>query len=686
MCIKPEKSGGKETRMFSTCLFATAALLTSFPNEREVTEAGVYITASAGDDFVFSGAIDGNVIISNTYDICSVTLADCSLAGSLTIVGDAVVKAEGVSSIANDGKAVMKVEGSAVLGGGGEITLSGGKTKTDAVLYATDGIEMAAGVWNIAMTYTKAKNGYGVYVANDFLQSGGRMNITSICTDYKDTGLYANKKSITLAGGILSVTMPGVKSVGIAANKGTTTIAGGVALVSMSGAAAKGVKQDGAFVMTDGLFSATISGDCTYEPYQDDDDNYYTVAYSGSSLLTAGTYVIEDVSAASAVKCGDVTISGGTVRIVASGVASRGLCADGDLRISGGYFDISAYGSASETVVELYDTADLTVTDLDRKTSACIKQGDTNGVAEVTGGVFYLCATNYGGKCFSVDGSLTVGNSGATTVPTDAAFTPDIQACTYGQKLYVGAQKLSAYTTLGTAVASTNLEVTAIAISTNSASIVTASGDEVDYTNPKAFKVVTDVVVNSGRIRMFSKCDGGEGLESKANLTVNGGVIEGTCYDDVVQASNVLTVNGGYLYCGSTGNDGIDANGSIVINDGVVLAFTTTTPEVGIDVDSSSALLINGGVVLAVGSATDMQYGSSGTQKSYLNTSASASTYAGQYLNIAGDYWVKVPALSSTSGSLSLMCSAPDCTGSAPTASSTAPTTGTAIGFHGTYE
>lgn len=51
----------------------------------------------------------------------------------------------------------------------------------------------------------------------------------------------------------------------------------------------------------------------------------------------------------------------------------------------------------------------------------------------------------------AIDGTLTIGTEGQTTLPTDAAFTPDIQCATYGQKLFVAAKKLSAYTTLGTA-------------------------------------------------------------------------------------------------------------------------------------------------------------------------------------------------------------------------------------------
>lgn len=660
--------------------------LLAFPHKTAVTAAGAYTASDIGQDFVLTGEISGDVTVT-AAEVCQVTLADLTLTGSLTVTGDAVIRATGSSTLVNAGANVLTVDGSAILCGSGAATLSGGGAKkAKAVLYATGSLAVASGSWTIDMTYTKAEKGFGVWVKKAYAQSAGHVRIASACTAYKDTGLYTDKQGIALTGGTLAVEVQGPKSVAVTADAADATIslAGGVLLLDVGGAAAKGVKTDGAFVMTDGLLSASVTGDPLYEAFEDANGSNCTVTVTSSSLVSAGTYLVEDVSAAAAVKCGTVSVSGGAVRIVASGAASRGLVADTTLALTGGTFDILASGAASSPVVELADERDLSVTALDRKTAACIKQGDTNGTAVISGGVYYLVTTNSGGKCIAVDGTLAIGTEGQATLPTDAVFAPDLQCSTFGEKIFVAAKKLSAYTTLGAATPVADAS-SAVRLSANASRVTSGSGENVDCSNPKAIRVEGDLTLHGGRVRVYSKCDGGEGMESKARLTVNGGVFEGTTYDDCIQASESITVNGGYLYCGSTGNDAIDSNGSLTVNGGVVLAFTTTTPEVGIDVDDSSQLKINGGVVMSFGSATEMAYGSNGSQKSYLNTSASASTYAGKYVTIANtSTTVKVPSMSSSSGSLSIMCSAPGCTSSAPSVSTSAPSAG-AIGFHGVY-
>ena len=101
-----------------------------------------------------------------------------------------------------------------------------------------------------------------------------------------------------------------------------------------------------------------------------------------------------------------------------------------------------------------------------------------------------------------------------------------------------------------------------------------------------------------------------EGLDSELHLTINGGKINIQSQDDGVNTNednvSVTTINGGALHIvaglGSEG-DGIDSNGYLVINGGVVIAIAKPQSDSGLDSDCGS--YINGGYVIATGSTMD---------------------------------------------------------------------------------
>lgn len=103
-----------------------------------------------------------------------------------------------------------------------------------------------------------------------------------------------------------------------------------------------------------------------------------------------------------------------------------------------------------------------------------------------------------------------------------------------------------------------------------------------------------------------------EGLDSELHLTVNGGIINITSGNDGINTNedevSVTTINDGavnILVNGSTGEgDGIDSNGWLVINGGIVTAQAcSTSGDAGID--SDMGIHINGGTVLATGNMLD---------------------------------------------------------------------------------
>ena len=103
-----------------------------------------------------------------------------------------------------------------------------------------------------------------------------------------------------------------------------------------------------------------------------------------------------------------------------------------------------------------------------------------------------------------------------------------------------------------------------------------------------------------------------EGLDSELHLTLNGGIININSGNDGINTNedgvSVTTVNNGILNIvvnGSTGEgDGIDSNGWLVINGGIVTAAACGfSMDAGID--SDMGIHINGGTVFASGNMLD---------------------------------------------------------------------------------
>ena len=679
----------------SAALAADRPELLAFPYKTDVTESGSYAAADAGTDFIVSGSVSGALTFSGDVPY-RVTLSGASLSKTMTLSGDAQLWLVGDSSLETASTIAISSSGTLTIGGPGSLSLASAPTKKQTGPIVAEDLVVAGGSVSIVLN-SDVKNTAGITLTGDYVQLAGTVAID--CASYgsanKVNGILVNKKNktVTVSGGTLSASVVGDKSVGISLDKdGTTmTLSGGAVNLAVGGAGAKGIKGDATFTMTGGLLGASVTGGVLYEDVEAGDGTNYVVSVTSTTLLSStGNYVVQDTSPAYAVKCGNISISGGTVRVSATGVASRGLCADGDggtFAISGGLFDITCSGAASDTVLELLDETALT-TEIDKATACCIRASETNSTLAITGGTLNLVANGTGGKCIVAKGEMVVGTEGQTTTPSDSAFYPDIQAATYGEQVYVAAQKQKNYLSIGTAVTTTDISSAKYAKDY----IKSGSGENVDYSNPKCIKAEGNLTMHGGRIRGFSQAEGGEGFESKKVLTINGGVFEATTYDDCINAGSSLVVNGGYLYCGATNNDAIDSNGSgtdsIVINGGIVLCFTAATPEIGIDTDNSSGLKINGGTVVSFGSAAgNMVIGSSGSLATYKNTSVTASTYAGTYLKMTGGsktVYVKVPAISSTSASVSVVCTTDGCS-SAPSVSAVSSASGTSQNFHGVY-
>lgn len=134
----------------------------------------------------------------------------------------------------------------------------------------------------------------------------------------------------------------------------------------------------------------------------------------------------------------------------------------------------------------------------------------------------------------------------------------------------------------------------------------------------KGIKADGNLTINSGTIWVkTSGGEGSEGIESKSTLTVNGGDVSVYSYDDCMNASKSIVINGGNIYCYSSGNDGVDSNGTLTITGGTIVSIGTTSPEEGFDCDQNT-FKITGGTILGIGGGTSTPTSSVCTQRTVI--------------------------------------------------------------------
>ena len=300
---------------------------------------------------------------------------------------------------------------------------------------------------------------------------------------------------------------------------------------------------------------------------------------------------------------GNIYISGGSLTATVTAAAAKGIKADGDIIITNGTLNITTSGGGS------WDSTD-------KKVKSCAGINADGNIA-ISGGSLTLKSTGAGGKGISGDGTFVVSDSASINI-----------------------------TTSGAAV---------VASSSGTLSTVTSSQSLDRYTtnykaSPKGIKIDGAITINGGQITITTTGAGGEGMESKSTLVINDGQITINSYDDGINCSSDMTVNGGYIYAHATNNDGLDANGNMYIKGGLVYAISAGSPEVALDANTeqNKKLYITGGTIIAVGGLESGASISGGTAKQ--TTSWTASTWHALYNGGTLICAFKTPAKSSSGG------------------------------------
>ena len=310
--------------------------------------------------------------------------------------------------------------------------------------------------------------------------------------------------------------------------------------------------------------------------------------HTNESVIIGGG-ILNISSDGDAIQCeeGGITMTGGFAKLSTTDNKAHGLKSCLDVVISGGAIQAQVAGAASKGIscdgnltisggkLTAFTSQTALYEDNDLSSCAGIK---CDGNILITGGEIAIQSTGGAGKGINCDGSITI-NDGTVKVITTGT------QCVYGK-----------------------LDSSAKGIKANGA-----------------------LTINGGTVLVKATGgEGSEGIESKSVLTVNEGTVAALCYDDCMNASNSIVLNGGNIYCYSSGNDGIDSNGTLTITGGVIVSSGTTSPEDGFDCDQNT-FKITGGIVLGIGGGTSTPTSSVCTQRTVIYGGSGSN---GEILNI----------------------------------------------------
>lgn len=271
---------------------------------------------------------------------------------------------------------------------------------------------------------------------------------------------------------------------------------------------------------------------------------------------------------------GALTISGGTLQATITGKAAKGLKAEGDITVTDGNINITTTGNGT------WDSDDAKT-----KASAGIS---ADGAVRIDGGTLTLSSSGAGGKGIGCDGDLTV-NGGTINITT-----------TGGMYAYVNGTEYTNYTGQSDRLSTSQ------------------------KSSPKGIRAEGNVLIAGGNITVSTSGNNAEGIESKKVLTVDDGTILVNAYDDAINSSSHMYINGGDVTVVAKNNDGLDSNGNMYITGGIIKAFGTTSPECGIDANEEDnySVIFTGGTLLAVGGGNSVPSTSASTQP-YVSTNLS---------------------------------------------------------------
>lgn len=488
--------------------------------------------------------------------------------GSANVLSDGITYAP--PPLGEDQDGTFFSEGDLVFSGTGTLTIHSFGAAQHG-LSCDDEIEVNDG----SITITRASMD-GIHANNGILIAGGSVNVTST-----GDGIDGDAGYVEILGGTVTTNNSSDNVNGISCDS-TLSISGGIVNITVSGDQSKGIKCDTLITLSGGIITIHNSGDAVLVP-------------SGSG---------NDPSYCTAIKSDDeIKVSGAEITIVASGKAGKGLSADSDILITDGSVTITSTGNGA-VYTNTSGVADAYV-------STCLS---AEGSLTIDGGTVTTTSSGSGGKGFSSNTQVKIGT---------ADLEPTVNITTSGTRILISGSGQNANYAEAKAVKSDG------EVMLNKGNITISSSDD-------AIKSETSIVINEATLTVSNSK---EGLEAPY-ITFNGGNSHVKSSDDCLNATfgnggeqddgSLLKITGGYVVVNTTGGDGLDSNGDILITGGIVVTHgPPSQPEVGMDYNGQCDM--NGGFLVISGTNSNMTQAPSSTSDQYClkiraNQSLSATT------------------------------------------------------------
>lgn len=434
-------------------------------------------------------------------------------------------------------------------------------------------------------------------------------------------GIHA-QEGILISGGTISVTSA---NDGIDGDLGSVLISGGLVTTTNNTDDVKGILCDSSLVISGGTVNVTVGGDrskgleCN-QPMSLS-GGIITIHNSGDVVLVPSGSGY-DPSYSTAIRSGsDINISGADITIVASGKASRGISSQTGIYISAGIIQITSSGNGG-TYTNSSGHPDAYVAE-------CFR---TEGNIQITGGTVTTSSSGSGGMGFVCNNDMIFG---------ETISSPTINVTTTGAKILISGSGMNAVYAEPRAIrVDTSLTV-------NNGNITVSSSDD-------AIKSSKAITINNGTVTINNST---EGLEAPY-ITINNGNVHVHASDDGINSTfgfdgenddnSLLNINGGWVVSSTTVGDGLDCNGDILITGGTVIIHgPQNAPEVGMDYNGTCDM--NGGLLVISGTNSNMTQAPSNSSDQYcikvmMNQSQNNSTLFHIQDNNANDILTFQPA------------------------------------------